>query len=428
MNNLLGQAKMGLNQAPINKISILTLGLFLSLFLVMPFYGASAARINCRANILPVAKFSPLSPIISLGATVVFDGSESSDADGQALEYDWTVRRPNLKASGPVFSFTPAETGLYIVKLKVTDECWGKSYYFTSVVTVQAASPLNRCLANAQPQAVIVPASASIGLGESVAFNAFNSFDAESDSLSYEWLVDGALQSSAAEFIFTATSPGNFVVTLQAQDLCGRGETSASLTVTRDAGAGGSGGGSSGNGSSGGGPTGSSGGGTQCTSTAPTAVAGQDLSVLPGAEFVLDGTASTDPENDVLSYRWSIQSINFEANIATTSLSINDPGIYEAKLVVGDSCSSADDIITITVETKGASGAATTGSAESGTAASDKSSQAEQLVLGEETEFIPPLISPRAGQDMPIKEIGFGILSGWIFGLSVYFSYRKKLI
>lgn len=423
MNNLLGQTKIGSKQALIIKVSILTLGLLLSLFLVEPIQKAVAATgIDCRGNSLPEAKFSPLSPSINLGETVVFDGSESSDADGHALEYLWTVRGYSLQGTDSVFSFTPTESGSYFIKLKVTDECGGPGIYFTNVI-VKDGNSVDRCFANAKPQAVLEPVNPVIGLSESVTFSADNSFDAEKDNLSFQWLVDGVLLSNEATFTFIPTSLGDFVVALKAQDQCGESEVQTSLTVASDTGSGGvvtnEASGTSGS-------SGSSGG--YCTGSAPTAVAGDDISVLPGEKFVLDGTASVDPEGDILNYLWRIKSIGFTAKSATTSLAIQDPGTYEAELVVSDACSSHTDVVAVSVGLEGSDAASTAGPAEPGTAAPDKSSQAQQQVLGEEIEFIPPAISPRAGSGIPIKEIGLGILSGWLFGLSIYYFYRRRII
>ena len=93
---------------------------------------------------------------------------------------------------------------------------------------------------------------------------------------------------------------------------------------------------------------------------APTADAGPDLAIAIGKAAVLDGTASSDPEGDRLTYRWSIcqrspdeharalQHVQVEGEAVPRSA-----GTYVVELVVGDgqSTSVADQAVITTVNT-----------------------------------------------------------------------------
>lgn len=94
----------------------------------------------------------------------------------------------------------------------------------------------------------------------------------------------------------------------------------------------------------------------------PLANAGQDQSVHPGDSATLDGSASSDPdENYPLAYSWEIiakpegsTAILSDPNTASPTLLTDEPGDYEVKLVVTDSeglASTADTVLVSTYNT-----------------------------------------------------------------------------
>lgn len=107
----------------------------------------------------------------------------------------------------------------------------------------------------------------------------------------------------------------------------------------------------------GGGGSGSSGGGDLPTNTAPTAHAGADQSVAAGDTVALDGSASTDPEGNILTYLWTLvakpagsQAALDLATAAAPSFEADLAGTYTLQLVVNDGAlDSPPDGVTITV-------------------------------------------------------------------------------
>lgn len=88
----------------------------------------------------------------------------------------------------------------------------------------------------------------------------------------------------------------------------------------------------------------------------PTADAGPDQTVNVGDTVVLDGSGSSDPDNDDLTYQWSFVSVP-QGSTATLSdpASVNPTfvpdiaGTYEVQLIVNDgSVNSAPDVVVIT--------------------------------------------------------------------------------
>lgn len=88
----------------------------------------------------------------------------------------------------------------------------------------------------------------------------------------------------------------------------------------------------------------------------PVAVAGPNLSVNTGSPVTLDGSASSDPDDDALSYQWiciqrppqSLTSINpFDS--VTASFTADIPGIYIIVLKISDNMAVATDTVNVSI-------------------------------------------------------------------------------
>ncbi|UFS72262.1 FG-GAP-like repeat-containing protein [Geomonas sp. RF6] len=90
---------------------------------------------------------------------------------------------------------------------------------------------------------------------------------------------------------------------------------------------------------------------------APSADAGPDASAVAETEVQLNGSASSDPNGDILSYYWSFDSFPSGTgypgltgyNTATPSFVPQKPGTYQLRLRVYDGYYSAEDTVTVTV-------------------------------------------------------------------------------
>jgi hypothetical protein len=96
-------------------------------------------------NTAPVARIAATSSVPA-GTVVTFDGSSSSDAEGSALTYTWTVAAPagstaTLSAAATARpSLTPDVAGTYTLSLVVNDGALNSSPA-TATQTVTAATP-----------------------------------------------------------------------------------------------------------------------------------------------------------------------------------------------------------------------------------------------------------------------------------------------
>ncbi len=105
--------------------------------------GSGPDQPESRASILqvegaPVAIISPMSEIIWNGSQLQLDGSESYDDDGTIVTYAWELEHDDEVQ--PLFGATPRyrfmTTGLYMVKLTVTDDNGTEGVDFTAVYVV----------------------------------------------------------------------------------------------------------------------------------------------------------------------------------------------------------------------------------------------------------------------------------------------------
>ena len=211
------------------------------------------------------------------GDRIQLDASASTDADGDALDYRWTIlAAPALSTAAlsdpaaPRPGLTLDLPGDYVLQLSVTDAT-GKVSHDTVTLSTGKLRPL----ADAGPDR-------RIALGAPVTLDGAASSDANGDLLSYRWSLIrtpegfqfGLSNESSLRSSFTPNAPGSYVAQLIVID-----ETELSRPVTLV---------------------------LTTENGPPLADAGPDQTVAAGATVQLDGAASVDPDGDLLSYRWAI--------------------------------------------------------------------------------------------------------------------------
>ena len=263
-----------------------------------------------------------------VGDIITLNGSASSDPDGNDLTWRWSfVSRPAGSAatiSNPnssTASFVIDAAGEYVVQLVVND---GE---FDSAPDTMAVSTNNSApIANAGPDQTAY-------VGDRITLDAAASTDPDGDALGYSWgfLVrpDGsnAVLSGSTSISpeFTIDKPGVYQVRLIVND--GRLNSQAdTVTVTT-------------------------------LNSAPIADAGANQSAQVGDTVNLDGSGSTDPDGDALTYAWtfaarpagSTATLSDPASV-TPSFSIDVAGAYTLQLIVNDGAldSPADTMVVST--------------------------------------------------------------------------------
>ncbi len=261
--------------------------------------------------------------------TVLLDGANSSDVDGDSLTFLWSfVSTPSGSTailSGPTLSsssFTVDLPGTYEVQLLVNDGT-ENSVPDTVVINTQNSKPVAHA-----------GTDQTVPIGQTVQLDGSNSSDVDGDSLTYLWALIAMPDGSTATLSnLTTVHPtvvadlaGIYVVQLIVND---GNEDSDPATVTITTG-----------------------------NTPPVAEAGPDQLVPVQTLVTLNGGGSQDAEGNTLTFLWSLNSQ--PAGSSTTLLNptfaqptfIPDlPGPYVVQLVVADGVdSSLPDTVAITAQ------------------------------------------------------------------------------
>lgn len=271
------------------------------------------SRIICREpeNNVPVANAGADQEGL-IGQAVQLDGSKSTDADGDALTYYWTIVSPsgvetvitNYLSVAPTITLKDRTT--YVIQLVVND---GKVDSLPDTMTLSVG---NRApVANAGEDKASIP-------GRELTLDGSGSKDADGDSLIYQWRIVSKPEDSTATLLNAdSVSPsitpdvyGDYVLELIVNDSY---VDSAPDQVT-----------------------------ISLRNGAPIANAGPDQTIHISKDAYLNGSGSKDPENGPLTYSWAIISpADAKASLtgadsATPVLKPTAIGTYEVQLVVSD--------------------------------------------------------------------------------------------
>jgi hypothetical protein len=189
--------------------------------------------VSVSTNATPLSVPNAPSALVPVGSIVTLRGDASSDADGDALTYAWTVvSRPAgstaalSSASAVSPTFRPDRDGSYQLRLRVTDRA-GAYAEQTVTLTVGTHAPV----------AVVERSNLTVLVGGSVALSAGSSFDDDGDALRFSWTLDAkpaastatVASASAADASFRPDVAGTYVLSVRVSD--GRASSRAGVTV-----------------------------------------------------------------------------------------------------------------------------------------------------------------------------------------------------
>ncbi len=311
--------------------------LFLTIFLAASMVvgcfsggGGGASAGSAPANVPPVANAGAVQNV-AVGTAVTLDGSASSDANSDPLTFSWTLTSVPASstatlsdASSVAPTFTADKAGIYVASLTVSDG---------TVNSTSATVDINAAVGNVAPVAN-AGTDQNVAAGALVTLDGGASSDVNNDPLTYMWSLTSKPASSNAVLssptlvnpTFTADKAGTYVASLTVSDGT---VNSTSATVNIDAAVG---------------------------NVAPMANAGTDQNAAVGALVTLDGSASSDANNDPLRYMWSLTSKPASSNAMLSSPTAVKPtftadkaGTYVASLTVFDgTVNSASTPVSIT--------------------------------------------------------------------------------
>ena len=251
---------------------------------------------------IPITNNPPVAVIIAANTsgtvpfTASFDGSNSTDPDGDELTHTWLLENEEAH-EGVTLDYTYESPGTYQVQLIVDDG----SLRDTATIEVIADGPANQApiaVINATPNPGIVPFT--------VSFDGSNSTDPDEDNLTYTWLLENGETHQGATFDRIYENPGRYQVQLIVDD--GSLKDTATIEVIAE----------------------------EPPNQAPVAIimANPTSGVIP---FLVnfDGSSSTDTDGDNLTYTWVFEN-GVTKNGVRASQNYNNPGNYVVQLIVSD--------------------------------------------------------------------------------------------
>lgn len=243
------------------------------------------------------------------GSSVQLDGTGSSDPNGDPISYAWDLDNDGLFddafVARPSLSFN--DDGSFPVSLRVSD----------SLLTSTASATVS--VMNVAPSVEAGP-NQTKNNGDTVTFSGSFTDPGPADTHGIEWeFGDGGTDAGTLSPTHVYPAPGNYLVTLSVTDDDG-GVGVDTLTVT-------------------------------VVSRPPVAEAGGPYSVAEGSTVSVDGSGSTDPDGDALTYAWDLDNDGQfdDAATAVASVSFPDDGAFPVALRVSDGGLSSVDGAFVTV-------------------------------------------------------------------------------
>lgn len=269
-----------------------------------------------------------------VGVGVPLDGTQSTDPDGDALTFLWSIHSAPAgsaalieDADSSTPSFSPDIEGEFLIRLDVSDGAAGASDWI-AVTAYPEGTNLSPACATTGDQ--------TTDMEVGILVDGSLTFDPNDDTLRFAWSVLTGPTGTPASFddpgssstVFTPIEPGEYVLQFAATD--GEEECTELIVVTAI---------------------------DTSPNTPPSCDAGGDITVDLGDVAVLDGSGSSDPDGDPLSYEWTIYSapsgsgVTIEAPAsAVTNMTPDVPGVYELSLTVADAEESCTEFIVVDVQ------------------------------------------------------------------------------
>src|SRR5688572_23924991 len=241
---------------------------------------------------------------VQAGRALILYGNASRSSTGHPSTFRWEFG-DGSEGLGQITTHVYAVAGDYTVVLTASNETQADTDT-TSVHVVAAHAPI---------ASFIAPRSAYVG--EPASFDGRTSYDVDGDRLSYAWQFGDGAGADGATVSHVYGVTGEFTVTLAVSD--GFDSDTAARRVS-----------------------------VYPIAHPPVAAAGGTYTGLVGRTVIFDGTRSSDPNGDPLTYAWSFGD-GKSGSGAITGHAYGAAGTYMARLVVSDGTFTAADIAGVSI-------------------------------------------------------------------------------
>jgi PKD repeat protein len=277
-------------------------------------------------NRAPVAAF-PRSFSAETWRPLTLDASLASDRDGTIIAHRWDFG-DGATGVGPVVQHVYRAPGFYDARLELVDNGLPEPAILAFDFQVIVA---NR--PNLAPVAAIGPDLTAVAGGD-IAFDGSASTDPDGSIVTHAWDFGDGNRASGVRTRHVYQFPGTYTVALTVTDDGPHGVLTATDTLMVSV--------------------------SPALNQPPVAVAGADMTVAVGEIVGFDGRDSSDPDGNVMAWRWSFGDGGASPDAAPRH-TFHDPGVYTVELLVtddGEPQASARDTVTVTVTTQEARGGA----------------------------------------------------------------------
>jgi PKD repeat protein len=161
-------------------------------------------------NQSPVASFTESAQTVSIGESIHFDGSESYDPDGSVVSYTWDFG-DGTTATGIEVDHTYENDGVYTITLTVMDADAATDDATRSVT-------VTKTVVNISPVALFTKSAETVFSGESIHFDASESYDSDGTIVAYSWDFGDGTATTGVTVEHAYSEAGTYTVTLTVTD------------------------------------------------------------------------------------------------------------------------------------------------------------------------------------------------------------------
>lgn len=270
--------------------------------------GGSDAANSVATNHQPRADAGANQTVL-VNAEVSLDGSNSQDPDGDTLTYAWRIVSKPANSNSSLINPNTVnpkilvdKAGDYVLGLMVKD---GRLTSVTDTMIIK----VNANIAPNHAPIAQAGADKTISLGDVVNLDGSASSDADHDTLSYQWTIttkptDSNVVlnlSNQAKTSFIPDKAGSYLASLVVNDGSLSATDSLMIKVSK-------------------------------VNTGAPVARSVDKYLLLGSTVVLDASTSSDPDNDPLTYKWTLKAAPSESTASLSSLTAVKPNFTPDKL------------------------------------------------------------------------------------------------